>query len=122
MNLDKYWVWLAMAPAPTPGTPRNEKAEMAKLIGMMLIMGFVMYFIMIRPQRQRQKQLQNLLTNIKPGDKVVTSAGIVGIIITVKDKTISLRSGDTKMEVLKSAVTEITEKAGESASSEPSKN
>ena len=123
MNWNTLWVWLAMAPGPTPpGTVRNEKAELAKMIGLMAVMGFVMYFIMIRPQRQRQKQLQTLLSSIKAGDKVVTSSGIVGVVITVKEKTISLRSADTKMEVLKSAVTEITEKSGESAGSESSKN
>jgi preprotein translocase subunit YajC len=122
MNWNALWVWLAMAPGPTPpGTVRNEKAELAKMIGLMAVMGFVMYFIMIRPQRQRQKQLDALLKSIKPGDKILTSSGIVGVVLTVKERTVTLRSADTKLEVLKSAVSEVTEKAGESAA-EPTKN
>jgi preprotein translocase subunit YajC len=122
MNWNTFGALLAMGPQPTaPGTQANPKGEMFKLVGMMLIMGFVMYFIMIRPQRQRQKQLDALLKSVKPGDKVVTGSGIVGVVITVKERTVTLRSGETKLEVLKSTVSEITEKSGDSSSSEPSK-
>ena len=53
-----------------------------------------------------------MLASLKSGDKVVTSSGIVGVVITVKDKTVSLRSADAKMEVTKSSVTEILERGG----------
>ena len=72
----------------------------------MLVM---MYFLFLRPQQQRAKQQANLVANLKSGDKVVTSSGIVGVVITVKDRTVSLRSADAKMEVTKSSVTEILE-------------
>ena len=91
---------------------------MLKMVGMIAIMGFVMYFIVFRPQRQRQKHLETLLKSVKAGDKVLTNSGIVGVVISVKEKTITLRSAETKLEVLKSAVSEITEKSGESSSSE----
>jgi preprotein translocase subunit YajC len=100
---------LAQAAAP------NGQAEMVKFIGMMVIMVFLMYFVIIRPQRVRQKQLVSLIEKIKPGDKVLTASGIVGVIISVKEKTVSIRSADTKLEVLKSTISEITEKAGEVA-------
>jgi len=51
------------------------------------------------------------VSSIKAGDKVVTAAGIIGTVVTVKDKTVTLRSADTKMEVTKSSVTEILEGA-----------
>jgi preprotein translocase subunit YajC len=57
-----------------------------------------------------------MLANLKSGDKVVTSSGIVGVVITVKDKTVSLRSADAKMEVTKASVTEILESSDTSAS------
>ena len=47
------------------------------------------------------------MPRLKSGDKVVTSSGIVGVVITVKDRTVSLRSADAKMEVTKASVTEI---------------
>jgi preprotein translocase subunit YajC len=104
---------LAMAPSPQPG--ENGTAYMLKMFGFMGIMLFVMYFLMIRPQRARQKQLEALLKNVKPGDKVVTGSGILGTVITVKEKSVSIRSADSKLEVLKSTISEITEKAGDAA-------
>ncbi len=122
MNWNTVCALLAMGPQPTPGTQPNPKAEMLKLVGMMVIMGFVMYFIMIRPQRQRQKQLEALLKALRPGDKVLTSSGIVGVILSVKEKTVTLRTADTKMEILKSAVSEVTERGGDSGASDSTKN
>jgi len=87
------------------------------MIGMMAIMGFIFYFLILRPQRTRQKQQEALLKAVKAGDKILTSSGIIGVVITVKEKSISLRSADSKFEILKSAVAEITERAGESSQS-----
>jgi preprotein translocase subunit YajC len=100
---------LAFAPPPQSG--ENGTAYMLKMFGFMGVMLFVMYFLMIRPQRTRQKQLEALLKNVKPGDKVVTGSGILGTVITVKEKSVSIRSADSKLEVLKSTISEITEKA-----------
>jgi preprotein translocase subunit YajC len=55
-----------------------------------------------------------LLKAVKPGDKVITSGGILGVVITVKEKTVSIRSADAKLEITKSAIAEITERGGES--------
>ena len=82
----------------------------------MILLVIVFYFILIRPQQQRAKQQARLIANLKSGDKVVTSSGIVGVVITVKDQTVSLRSMDAKMEVTKSSVTEILE-GGDAAES-----
>ena len=75
----------------------------------MILLVIVFYFILIRPQQQRAKQQAKLIANLKSGDKVVTAAGIIGVVTSVKDRTVSLRSADAKMEVTKSSVTEILE-------------
>jgi preprotein translocase subunit YajC len=108
MTMHSLFALLAQATTTAP----NPQGEMVKIVGMVVIMGFMMYFIMIRPQRQRQKQLDALLKSIKAGDRVLTGSGIVGTVINVKEKTVSLRSADSKLEVLKSTISEITEKAG----------
>lgn len=116
MIFDVFLGILAMAPAPTPpGTQANPTAELLRMVGMIAVMGFVLYFVMIRPQRQRQKQLDNMLRSVKSGDRILTTSGIVGVVVTVKEKTISLRSADTKLEILKTAVAEVTEKSAEAA-------
>ena len=113
MTVNSLFVLLALgAPATPPGTAPNPQGEMLKLVGMIVIMGFMMYFIIIRPQRTRQKQLNALMQNLKAGDKILTGSGIVGVVVGVKDKTVSIRSADSKLEVLKSTISEITEKAG----------
>ena len=76
----------------------------------------IFYFLLIRPQSQQRKRQEKMLKTLKSGDKVVTSSGIVGQVITVKDKTVSLRSADAKMEVTKASVTEILESSGSSDS------
>jgi preprotein translocase subunit YajC len=107
--------WLALLAAAAPNTQENPTAAMLRTFGLMFGMLVIMYLIIIRPQRNRQKQLDTLLKTVKPGDKVVTSSGIVGTIISVKEKSVSLRSADSKFEVLKSTIAEITEKAGDAA-------
>ena len=116
MTVHSLFALLALgAPASPPGTAPNPQGEMLKLVGMVAIMGFMMYFIIIRPQRTRQKALNALMANLKAGDKILTGGGIVGVVVSVKDKTVSIRSADSKLEVLKSTISEITEKAGAEA-------
>ena len=105
-----------MPPSSQPGTQEDPKAAMLKMVGMMVVMGLVFYFLIIRGPRQQQKKIETLLKSLKPGDKVRTSSGIVGIVLTVKDNTVTLRSADTKLEMLKSAVIDVTERATESSS------
>jgi preprotein translocase subunit YajC len=95
---------LAQAAAPAGAGPQGL---FGNPIIFLVLMGVMMYFILIRPQQQRAKQQAKLLATLKSGDKVVTSAGLIGTIITVKDKTVTLRSADAKFEVTKASVTEI---------------
>ncbi len=79
----------------------------------MFLLLFAFYFAILRPQQKRQKTHDALMKGIKAGDKVTTSGGIIGIVVTVKERSVSIRSADTKLEVLKSAVSEITERESE---------
>ena len=109
MHLNEILV-LAQATAPaaaSSGTPAAQQGSPFGLLFPMVLIFVVMYFLMIRPQGQQRKAQAKLLEALKSGDKVVTSSGIVGIVITVKDNTVSLRSADAKMEVTKASVTEI---------------
>jgi preprotein translocase subunit YajC len=98
---------LALTPPPANGQAGQPNILMS--LAPMALLVVVFYFILIRPQQQRAKQAAKMLATLKAGDKVVTAAGIVGVVITVKDKTVSLRSADAKFEVTKASVTEILE-------------
>ena len=68
----------------------------------------IMYFVMIRPQKKRQEQQQKLIGSLKTGDRVVTNAGIHGLISNVKENTVLVKVADNvKIEMEKSAVTTV---------------
>lgn len=67
----------------------------------------VMYLLLIRPQRKKQKEHEQLLKDLKKGDKVITSSGMFGIIFAIDDEhgRVVLKFGENvKMEFLKSAI------------------
>jgi preprotein translocase subunit YajC len=118
MNLNSLTVILAdTATGQTMQVP-NQKGQIFGAIGPILLMLVMLYFVMIRPQTKKAKEHAAMLKSMKMGDRVVTSGGVVGTIITVKEKTVSIRSAETKLEVLKSAVSEISERSSEASSSE----
>ena len=102
-------------PAPSGSGSQSQQPVWMSFVPMILLV-VVFYFILIRPQQKRAKQQAELLKNLKSGDKVVTASGIVGLVITVKDRTVSIRSADAKMEVTKASVTEILEPSSSSDS------
>ena len=72
----------------------------------------IMYFVMIRPQKKRQEQQQKLIGALKTGDRVVTNAGIHGLISNVKDTTVLVKVADNvKIEIDKSAITNVVKEA-----------
>jgi preprotein translocase subunit YajC len=68
----------------------------------------IFYFLVIKPQRDKQRQHQDMLKNLKKNDEVVTAAGIHGTVVLVKETTVMLRVDDNvKIEFDKEAVTSI---------------
>ena len=74
-----------------------------------LLMFAIFYFLLIRPQQKKQKELQEIIKNLKKGDRVVTSGGIIGTVHTLQDDYVVLKvgDGDTKIEALRSCITEL---------------
>jgi len=69
---------------------------------------FIFYFIVIRPQKAKQEQFKKMLSDLKKNDQVVTSGGIHGTIINVKETTVIVRIDDNvKVEIDKEAVATI---------------
>jgi len=70
-----------------------------------LAIGLIFYFIVFLPNKKRQKALQDMLNNLKNGDKVITSGGIFGVVAGIKDDRIQLKVADqVKIEISKSAI------------------
>ena len=71
----------------------------------MLLILVVFYFMLIRPQQKRQRELQEVITNLKSGDRVVTSGGIIGTITMVRDTSLLIRIADKSIiEVSRSSI------------------
>lgn len=87
------------------------------LVGLLPIVAIflVFYFLLILPNQKRQKKLQQMISNLKNGDRVITSAGIHGTIISLKDDYVVLRvpPDQLKLEVLRSTVSNIEAVPGE---------
>src|SRR4051794_12531973 len=73
-----------------------------------ILIFIIMYFVLFRPQMRRQKEQQRLVSTLKTGDRVVSNAGIHGLISNVKDTTVIVKVADNvKIEMEKSAITNV---------------
>ncbi len=105
------YIPIAMAPPPGEGgggcAPGGE-GGMGGMLVPLLLMFAVFYFLLIRPQQKRQKEHQRMVSELKKGDKVITSGGIHGVISAVKDQTITVKVADNvKLEVSRSNVSGV---------------
>jgi preprotein translocase subunit YajC len=79
------------------------------LLPMLLIIA-VFYVLLIRPQQKRQRELQQTISQLKIGDRIVTTGGIIGVITTVRDTSFLIRSADKSiLEIARSAVAGVDE-------------
>ncbi len=103
--LDMLCMFLAQAQSAAPtSSPGGGIGFFVPFIFLFIIM----YFVMIRPQKKRQEQQKKLIGSLKTGDRVVTNAGIHGLISNVKDATVIVKVADNvKMEMEKSAIATV---------------
>ncbi|MDD4953344.1 MAG: preprotein translocase subunit YajC [Candidatus Omnitrophica bacterium] len=71
----------------------------------LILIFIIFYFLLIRPQKQKEKEHQKMLTGLNKNDEIITTGGIHGTIVGVKEKTVLLRIDDNvKIEIEKSCV------------------
>jgi preprotein translocase subunit YajC len=90
-------------------TEGGEQARsMVSMMGPLILMVVIFYFILIRPQQKQQKQLKVMLEALKVGDRVLTSGGILGIVSQVKEKIVVVKIAEnTKVEMLRSGIQQV---------------
>lgn len=87
--------------------PPAQTANSLVLIPYILII-IVFYFLLIRPQKQQEKERQKMLASLNKNDEVVTSGGIHGTIVNVKDKTVILRIDENvKVEIERNCIASL---------------
>lgn len=70
-----------------------QQGSLISMIMMLVLMFAIFYFMLIRPQRKKEKKLQNMIANLKVGDVVASIGGIHGKIVRIKDDVFVLESG-----------------------------
>lgn len=106
------------ATTTTPGqAPQQQPADpMGGIMSLMIplaICFFIIYFMMIRPQKRQMKERETMLESIRKKDEVITTAGIIGTVARIKDQELELvidSKHDVRIRVLKSAVMKINAK------------
>jgi len=95
------------AAASTQAAPAQQPSVFG-MLPFMLVMFGAMYFLMIRPQQKRMKEHQSLISSLKNGDEVVTTAGIIGTIAGMSEKVVTLEvSKNVQLKILKSQVNQV---------------
>jgi preprotein translocase subunit YajC len=97
--------------AQNPQSPVMNQPQSPGIMNMFILfapMFIVIYFFIIRPQNKKLKEHQKLIESIKPGDEVITNAGIFGKVVAVNDKILTLEiAKDVKIKMLKSQVSVV---------------
>ena len=89
---------------------------MMQFLPLLIIMFAIMYFLIIRPQKQKEKKRLELISNVRKQDKIVTTGGVHGVVVSVKENEVVVRvddAKDVKLRIDKSAITSVTAPKGE---------
>ena len=79
---------------------------MANTMPFVVVLG-VMYFMLISPQKKREKRMQDMRNSLEIGDGVITAGGIVGRVISIKEDTLVIESASSKLRIKRLAVSEV---------------
>lgn len=95
---------LALSLIPSTG---EAGGGISILLFQILAIGLVFYFLIIRPQSRARKQHQELLENLKAGDEIVTSGGIMGKVKNIKDEKVTVESGASIVVVRRDRIVQV---------------
>lgn len=110
---------LAEGEAAAQTAQQSAQGSLMTMFLPMIIVIVLMYFMMIRPQKKREKETQSMQDALKVGDKIVTIGGLAGRIAKIKDEFIYLETGmpgvpeKSYIKMERSAIKEVTKKAEE---------
>lgn len=114
-----YLMTLADAAAATgDGAATAGAGEMIGMFLPLILMFVIFYFLLIRPQKKKDKKVKDMLAALKTGDRICTIGGIYGTITSIKDDTIELAvsNENTKLVVARWAIRNVEEVAIENDS------
>ena len=77
----------------TDSTQVATSGGFIEMIVMLVVMVAIMYFLMIRPQKKKEKAVKNMLDALKPGDRICTIGGLYGTVVALKDDNVTITLG-----------------------------
>ncbi len=108
----------AYAMGGNQGAPAQQSGGFGdwSFIIMMVVIFAIFYFLMIRPQQKKQKELKSMLDNLAYGDTVMTTGGIHGKVTGLADAVVTLEIADkVRIKIARSAIAAVLQKAGSPA-------
>lgn len=110
---------LAYAMGPTPGAGGQASgSDMLVQFAPLILMFAIFWFLLIRPQQKRAKEHKKMLENLKRGDHVITSSGMIGRILELDADSMLLECGESKLRMSRGAIGTLYDpKAGKAAAS-----
>ena len=95
--------------------PREGGNSSMILLMQFVAIGFIFYFLLIRPQRKEQQRHRQMIEQLKKGDEVITAGGIVGTVVHTQDDRITIKSGEnTRVVIQRARIAQVlTEKGPE---------
>jgi preprotein translocase subunit YajC len=108
-------------------TPAAGGSGMTQIILQLVLLGGIFYFLIIRPGQKQRKQQENAIFNLRKGDEVVTSGGVIGEILNIKetlkdgapvktvDDRITIKSGESKLVIQRGRVHQVIKSSGSDA-------
>lgn len=94
--------WLLLDATGAAGAAGEQAAGPLGMLGTLIpfaLIFVVMYFMIIRPQKKREKQVQEMRSKIEVGDEIITSGGIIGIVVSMRDDSVVIESGSDRSKI-----------------------
>src|ERR1700682_5385615 len=103
---------ILLAQAPEKAEKVEGPGLLPSLMPIFLIV-IVFYFLIILPGRKEKQQRQSMMSTLKKNDKVITSGGIIGVVVNLKEGTeeVTIKSDETKLLILRSSIARIITEA-----------
>ena len=87
-------------------SPEGQTSLLPMIIMWTAIIG-IFYFLLIRPQKKAQQRHQEMVAGLKKGDEVMTDGGIIGSVIHLKEDRVTLKTGETRIEVARGKIARV---------------
>lgn len=97
--------------ADVPAGQGQSQPGSGMMMGYMVIIFALFYFMMIRPQQKREKERKKMIEAIKSGDRILFCGGMIGVIVAVKEQTLTVKIADNvKIDIARGAVVRVLDK------------